>query len=464
MQTLKTIDVDGLYPQQRKCVTAMTDWYNSPSLEFTLKGYAGTGKTHAISVFLKTIGAKINYCVTAPTHKALHVIEKTIKVKGKTLHSLHGLRLNVDLINFNIENPQFDPSGTPHIQNYRLIVIDEASMINSGLFELNRYASKLYKTKVLYVGDPLQLPPVNETVGKVFTDVTDSFELTDILRQGKDHDLLELFTLLRDDIINGRSNCITHLIKSKDKHISNDYGVFGNTYGEEIVKKFTSPEFTKDIDYIREGSFTRNNVAKWNSYIRQHVIGSDEQLTIHDMLTAYTNQVDSLKVPIITNSEDYIMYDIDRYVDNLSISTFAVNLQSVYNTRIGSKLLIADHTDENSFEKIKSVLNHLHYLAYIKKVPKGFRNYFNFKDRILLMKDIVLNKDNNEKKVSKDIDYGYALTIHKLQGSTMRNIAIDLHNIVYPTGNPNVFTDVDTRNRLLYVGLSRASEHAIIHY
>jgi exodeoxyribonuclease-5 len=84
------------------------------------------------------------------------------------------------------------------------------------------------------------------------------------------------------------------------------------------------------------------------------------------------------------------------------------------------------------------------------------------------MKDIKLDpascKDNKSKKVGKDIDYGYALTIHKLQGSTMKNIAIDLHDIVYPTNNPNVFTDVDTRNRLLYVGLSRTNEKALIHY
>ena len=106
---------------------------NSPSLEFTLAGHAGTGKTHVISTILKSAGKKLNFCVTAPTHKALHEIEKRIGVKGKTLHSLHGLRMNVDLINFDITNPQFDTLGMKHIQNYDLVVSDEASMINKGL-------------------------------------------------------------------------------------------------------------------------------------------------------------------------------------------------------------------------------------------------------------------------------------------------------------------------------------------
>ena len=152
MKSIQSLDADGLYPQQRQAVTKMGEWFNSKSLEFTLSGSAGTGKTHAISIFLQTFGKNINYCVTAPTHKALHEIEKRLKTKGKTLHALHGLRMNVDLLNFDIENPQFDPNGTPHIQNYRLIIIDEASMVNASLFELNRQNSATFRTKILYVG------------------------------------------------------------------------------------------------------------------------------------------------------------------------------------------------------------------------------------------------------------------------------------------------------------------------
>ena len=142
----------NLYPQQMLALEAIIKWFNSDSLEFTLKGFAGTGKTHVVSTFLKYHGRMINYCVTAPTHKALNNIVNQLGSKGKTLHSLHGLRMNVDLLHFNIENPQFDPLGTPHIQNFKLIVIDESSMIPHGLFELNHEASATFKTKILYMG------------------------------------------------------------------------------------------------------------------------------------------------------------------------------------------------------------------------------------------------------------------------------------------------------------------------
>ena len=466
MVELKPKDSDGLRDQQRSAIKAMTDWFNSPSLEFTLRGYAGTGKTYVVATFLKTVGIKINYCVTAPTHKALHVIENKVGRKGKTLHSLHGLRLNVDLLTFDIENPQFDPLGEPHIQNYKLLVIDEASMINAGLFELNRNASKFYKTKILYIGDPLQLPPVREEVGKVFTDVADGFTLTEIIRQDKDHDLVNLFEMLRDDIISKTSNCVSHLIRSKDKIVAKDYAVLSTVrYKAQIVKFFENDKFTKNIDYIRQAAYTRRSVAMWNSFVRNYVVGIDKDiLTIDDILTAYTNQVDSFKTPIISNSDDYILNDIDHYIDNLGLHTFSVNLQSVIDKKKSPKLLILDHTDEDSVKKMVAVLNHLHYDAAIKRVPGGFRNYYNFKNNILLMRNITLNEKNGNKVVSKDIDYGYALTIHKLQGSTVENIAVDLRDIIYPRGFNYPPNDVDIRNRLLYVGLSRASNKAIIHY
>jgi exodeoxyribonuclease-5 len=466
MIALRPKDADGLFPQQREAITKLTEWFASDTIEFILKGYAGTGKTHVISTFLKIISKRALCCVTAPTHKALHVIERQVGVKGKTLHSLHGLRMNVDLLNFDIENPQFDPLGIQHIQNYKLVVIDEASMINADLFDFTREACIRYKTKVIYVGDPLQLPPVNEMVGKAFTDVREGFNLTEIIRQDKDHDLVELFVMLRDDIINRTNNCITHLIMSRDRKVAEDYQVLSKVnYNKEIIKYFGDEKYTQNIDYIRQACYTRNAATRWNNYIRAHIIGHDvEILTIHDVLTAYTNQVDTFKTPIISNSDDYILLDIDKYVDNFGISTYSVNLQNVIDRKRSPKLLILDYTNPVGVEKMTQLLNFLHHEAAIKRIPGGFKKYYNFKNSILLMKSIELSEANNKKIVVKDIDYAYALTIHKLQGSTIENVAVDLRDIIYPTENVNRPNDVDTRNRLLYVALSRATNHAIIHY
>ena len=467
----KAIDADGLFPQQRLAMNKMFDWWDNPnSLEFTLSGYAGTGKTHVISTFLRHIGKSANACITAPTHKALRVIEKQVGIKGKTLHSLHGLRLNVDLLTFDIENPQFDPSGTPHMPNYKLIIVDEASMINDPLFDLNRKNSILYRTKILYVGDPLQLPPINKDRSnrdsKAFTHVKESFNLTDIVRQSSDNDMLELFIMLRDDIINHTNNCISHLIRLRDKNETKNYKVFKRSeYTEQILSYFDCKEFTQDIDWIRQASFSRHSVQTWNQTIRHKLITDDKDLVnINDIFTAYTNQIDSNKNPILKNSDDYILHDIDKYINDLGLSTFAVNLNNVYDRKISPKLLILNHADKASVDTFLSLLNYLHYKAKYQGVQGGFRNYYKFKDSILIMKNLALNEKNGFKTVHKDIDYGYALTIHKLQGSTMKNIAVDLYDIIYPSQKDNFVNDIDQRNKLLYVALSRATTNALICY
>src|SRR5665648_481464 len=102
----QTINPKGFYPQQIQVLNELYDWYHNPhSLEFVLKGFAGTGKTYIIKYFINKI-VSTAFCVTAPTHKALRVIENQVGHKGKTLHSLHGLRPNTDLATFNIDNVQ----------------------------------------------------------------------------------------------------------------------------------------------------------------------------------------------------------------------------------------------------------------------------------------------------------------------------------------------------------------------
>lgn len=69
-----TGDYSQLYPGQQQAIDKLSDWYFSNELECTLEGYAGTGKTYILRYFLDNIVNK-SYTVTAPTHKALRVLE-----------------------------------------------------------------------------------------------------------------------------------------------------------------------------------------------------------------------------------------------------------------------------------------------------------------------------------------------------------------------------------------------------
>ena len=92
-------------------------------------------------------------CVTAPTHKALRVLENSSGKKGMTIQSLCGLRPDVDIEDYNIENPSFKVIGKQKMRGYRLVIIDECSMINPGLFNLLIKTAIQCRCKLLFLGE-----------------------------------------------------------------------------------------------------------------------------------------------------------------------------------------------------------------------------------------------------------------------------------------------------------------------
>lgn len=126
-------------------------WGNGSSLKpFTISGFAGTGKTTVTRDIVRNLNGTI--AVTAPTHKAVRIASSQIDREGRTIQKLLGLRPNTDLEHFDVNNPQFDPLATPTIKDYKYVIVDEASMINKGLYKLLLSESAQYGTKIIFVG------------------------------------------------------------------------------------------------------------------------------------------------------------------------------------------------------------------------------------------------------------------------------------------------------------------------
>lgn len=456
--------VDGLKPSQVKGLEQLAAWWNSNELEATLKGHAGTGKTFLLKSFINNVVNKA-YTITAPTHKALRVLEDNINVKGKTLQSLHGLKPDVDLVSFDIDNLNFNAIGLPKIQNYNLIIIDESSMINSDLFKLNRDRAKEYNVKILYVGDPLQLPPVNEKESKVFTEVKRVIELDTIIRQSEDNPLLDLFELLRDDIRNGTSNCLTYIVDNPCR-IVNGCGykrVNLTEYKELLLEYYNNEKFFSNLNYVRSMAYTNIMTNSWNNFIRDNIFNTQgHSMVAEDLLTAYKTLVDDNNSPVITNSEDYIINQISPYQNEYKLKVNCVVLKSAYSFKTTDMLQVIDHRDEDNMKHYVNILTKLRAKAIEVGGKKGWYPYYKFKNQVLCMQDVYIAG----KKLPKEIDYGYTLTTHKLQGSTFDNVFIDGFDICQPMTKygrtmPN---DINLRNRLLYVALSRARFMAYIKF
>ena len=467
--------INSLYPSQQKAIEQLTDWYQSNNLFCTLEGYAGTGKTFCLRYFIDNIIDK-SWTISAPTHKALRVLENMIGHKGKTIHSLLGLKPNVDLATFDPTNPQYAQLRDMTIVNYSVVIIDECSMINTGLFNrITKVASK-NNIKVLYIGDSLQLPPVKEKISPTFANIKNKVILDTIIRQEEGNPLLSLFKLIRFDIQNNSNSFLAHIIKNREAIVDGKgYELLhNNDFKQRCLDEISSDNFVgnKDkglqtnIDYLRILCYTNNAVSIWNKHIRDNFLGNKLPVVcINDLFTSYNTILNEFSEPIILNSEDYIIYDIRDYISDEGIKTFGVNLQSMYDERKTDPFLIVDHTDE-SFNKYCTILN-IMYNNGIKKIQGGWKTYYNFKNRFLTLIPITItDMYGQERVIKKDIDYGFGLSVHKSQGSTFDNVAIDLTDIVWyhhPNGWKKEY-DITTRNKLIYVALSRAKNKAILKY
>ena len=128
--------------------------WDENKISVALTGPAGTGKTFALRYVIMNCGlsgSTITCC--APTHKACRVLGEAIGKKDiHTIQSVFGFRLTVDLDYFDPNKPQFKPVGKTRLGNTQLLIIDEASMLNSALVKyINNYCRKA-EIKVIFVG------------------------------------------------------------------------------------------------------------------------------------------------------------------------------------------------------------------------------------------------------------------------------------------------------------------------
>lgn len=453
----------------------INDDYNDKDYKRALVGPAGTGKTYLLKAVIKN--CKTNYSLiglSAPTHKACRVLNDSIKlpnIKINTLQSDLGLKLNFDVEKFDIKNPPFDPKGRIKIGDYKIYIIDESSMINAGLVKFLEKLCRDNKCKIIYVGDNAQLAPVSEHYSTAFKGVK-TYTLTEIVRQGDDNPISELLPILRYDIEHKTYNFLNHILKNRTKFndgFTKGYEVCNDEKFKNIIyTNFNDQQLTKNVDFVKIIGYTNICVSGWNKYVRNAIIKDFDKAIInkHDLIISYTTIVDKFNDPIIKNSEEYIINDIVNYTHSTyNIKGFLIKFQAIHGGKISSPLFVVDHTDKFSIQmyaKISQELINAAKLASKSTRAQRWREYFTFKEGCLLLTNI-LGSDGRTLLYGRDLDYGFALTSHKSQGSTFDTALVDVDDIVFDK-NGVVYTDCEEVNRRLYVGCSRAKNKLYLKF
>lgn len=182
-------------PQQHEALVAVQKWLDMepdarPQI-FRLFGYAGTGKTTLAIEISRMVDGDCRFA--SFTGKAALVMRKKGCHGASTLHSLiyKPRRKNRGDEEADRDIPMWELNPDSALAEADLLIIDECSMVGEDLGK----DVLSFRTPVLVLGDPAQLPPVGGA--GFFTEATPNVMLTEIHRQAADNPIVRIATMIR---------------------------------------------------------------------------------------------------------------------------------------------------------------------------------------------------------------------------------------------------------------------------
>jgi exodeoxyribonuclease-5 len=467
------IDVDSLNPDQRAAFDKLCDFLTSPDDSvYVIKGWAGTGKTYCVSLFVKYV-LEIVYptknwykiAVTGPTNKSVRVIKKTSGIRNQrvtfqTIHKLLGLKERITMEG----KQEFTNDGDfkPSINSTKLLIIDEVSMLNDDLFE--KILEYRGKTKIICMGDPAQIPPVGRPDCIPFRDeLAETYkiktvELRTIMRQKEGNAIIDSSVAIRSNIGSDRSQ-VDPTTKVNEKGEGIEFLNLNSpetrrNFSERLKEYFKTDKFAKDSEYAKIIAWRNKTVSTMNDLIRNVIYGEEaktSKILLGEKLIANNPVIQEGYVVLNTNEEftvteyavkmDNLRFMISKNPDdepveiNLKFYDTAVSYLNDNDEEIKVGIEILHEDSEAEFNKFANVLR----LRAIEKrgADKSWLHYYNFLRRYA------------------DVNFAYAITAHKSQGSTYNTTFVLEDDI-------NMNLDVVERNRIKYTAYTRASKKVYV--
>lgn len=510
MKELKSYYHDELTNSQAAAVAMIESFLNSSDHYFILSGYAGTGKTYLIRGIAEyLIDRETEFKLMAPTGRAAQVITQKTSIISSTIHKSIYLVDKAMKITDSKDNEKarfvFQLKYNPMADS--VFIIDEASMISdessdSGYvrFGSGKLLADLIEwtniefNKLIFVGDPAQLPPVksNESPAlnqdylyKTYSLHGNKFELTDVVRQVSDSEILDNATKLRNEIQKLSKSELNNNAMASNKH--GQYGKYDsrNTFsiiqakGNEIFsvpkydfhKHYTSLYDTYGLDELVVIAYSNKTVKYYNDRIRK-LFERKPEISIGDKVVVVNNNYSYSSD--LYNGEIGEILDLDDYVESRIVNFPSESLHNPSMTNVShSAADILPQTDEgkviiNNYDRLNDISDGE---GKLMSVLLEFRNVrIKFKaidgnDKIVnckIYEPLLYNSERDitifesralwfdfrlrfaqENLSSKDlmtvmsidpyynclrIKFGYALTCHKAQGGEWDNVFIDYFN------------------------------------
>jgi hypothetical protein len=458
--------------------------FGDPNEFMLIQGKAGTGKTFIVPEIIHKLQRQdpnLNIGVAALSNKAKkNLLEKLkeqgVGAKGFSIAKLLGAKRN-DITGIFTYNK----TKRPPIKDLDIIIIDEVSMLDEYTL-LEIFKLKRPDAKVIFIGDIGQIGPIRSLTNdfykadnnKKYLEIKEGTEnksplfnldssfwkdyenlvwgynkdnielLYERIRQGEESPILPYADIFWENSQKGIDASLIPTVSTDRKNIIRKEGslLFTSNFNDlyrKMIPFYEEMLNDKNKDIIRFIAHTNNKRSEINERVHASLFGDNAPEYAIGELVIFNSSFELSQDIIIDNAED-------GWITGISPLMLDEDSNCHY-------YVISIDTDEGMYYVPVLARNQKeNYRKYIDALENEASKIRNYNDKLERYKYI-----NKRKYKFADVDYGYALTAHKAQGSTYDIAVVDETNIL-----ENSFMSNSEKSEMIYTSLTRPRYMTII--
>lgn len=439
-----------------------------PTQYYVIEGKAGTGKTTIAKEILKEFEDEQIY-VAAVSHKAKGVIKSSFgdDTRGKKFFSIAGLLGMKGINDNNTQTTKFQVGlKVPLLDNPpALLVIDEASMITEDvlkkIIDINSSLSRPFQ--MLFLGDIGQIQPIRDEQSEFYrthkdllnkkSDIFNSKHKSKLItrvRQGEANPILPYADYFWENSQkeNPELNPTQHIVRNNQ---ITDKGslLFSNSEGEvlnSVIKAVKNAVEKGLTNHVKIVTYHVNEKTELNQKIHEALFGKDSDYSKGDMLILNSPyDLPDVNATMENSSEIQIKSIQDEDTDEFGVHTLYLETNGTAYTRTGDEqkdcvIQVVSRNDIGLYnQKLQELASYAKRQTNRALKKQAWSDFWEYKGRYA------------------DVDFGYAITAHKSQGSTYDIVVVDEKDIMGTTATSN-----QEKSELIYTALTRPRKTAIV--
>lgn len=451
----------NLNNDQQKAVEKLHDFILTDNSEvFILKGHAGTGKTMLLAAIIKYLTEiEIPIVLLASTGRAAKIVSDKALFEADTVHR-HIYKLDIE---------QQDDENKVRKLIFKLklnfsskqtvYLVDETSMISDrevkGIFAdfgtgrlLTDFFSFTENRKVIFSGDPCQLPPVNSLfspclnssyIETKFNKRVIKCELNEVMRFNENSGISFNTTSIRKSIIEANYSYLDIYVKRY-----NDLHIYNNL--EDMTEMYVNKILSSGVDNSIFLTFSNPMAAKINTLTRNYLFPDKIKLQKNELLLVVKNNYKYN----IANGEHIVVTTVSGDSIKKAGLTF-LKIDAILKDTNGNRIISGYIIEDLLYATETSLTQEQEYELYVDFIIRMKTQGITTKSDLflpMLVSDPYLN--------ALRVKYGYAITCHKAQGGEWNDVFMLFESSLFnPRQKENTY-------RWAYTAISRGIKN--VHF